>query len=595
MVTRDPAQPTLFDPCPEHGKPKAAEARASKKTRMAPGRAGDVPRTFRVASLFSGIGGFEVGLAHAGHTTELMCEVWEPALAVLRERFPSVPICTDVRDLGNSGSTALPASVNLLTAGFPCTDLSQAGGTAGLDGENSGLVRQVFRILEERQQVGSPVPWVVIENVPFMLQLSKGKAMEVIVSELERLGYMWAYRVVNSLAFGVPQRRRRVILVASTEGDPRDVLLVDDAGDPPDPDRDTWRTRACGFYWTEGVRGLGWADDSVPTLKGGSTVGIPSGPAIVLPSGLVGKPDITDAERMQGFPAGWTARAESVARRGHRWKLIGNAVTVEMARWLGERLAKPGRFEGAGASLPRRGAWPSVAWNVDGHRRTAELSEYPLRATREPLAEWLRSPLEPLSERATAGFLSRATSEACKLHFPEGFLDALRAHLASVRARAVLAAEGAPPDLVPAARQKPAPRPAASSAAAEARMKRQAQAGTKPELAVRKAVRQLGQSYRVNRTDLAGAPDLSNSKHKWAIFVSGCYWHQHEGCRAATVPKENRDWWVRKFARNRERDVEKVAKLEALGYRVSVVWECETHDPRALRYRIATLLAPVAP
>ena len=109
-----------------------------------------------------------------------------------------------------------------------------------------------------------------------MLQLSKGRALALILDELERLEYRWAYRVVDTLAFGLPQRRQRVFLVATRIGDPRGVLLVDDAGEPP-PRVPSSRT-AFGFYWTEGIRGLGWAVDAVPTLKGGSTIGIPSPP-----------------------------------------------------------------------------------------------------------------------------------------------------------------------------------------------------------------------------------------------------------------------------------------------------------------------------
>lgn len=88
-----------------------------------------------------------------------------------------------------------------------------------------------------------------------MLQLGKGRALDHVVSELEQRGYSWAYRVVDSRAFGLPHRRRRVFLLASLVGDPRGVLLVDDAGqesklvDPADV--------ACGFYWTEGNRGIG--------------------------------------------------------------------------------------------------------------------------------------------------------------------------------------------------------------------------------------------------------------------------------------------------------------------------------------------------
>jgi len=164
--------------------------------------------------LFADIGGFELGLEQAGHKTRMLCAIWEPAVAVLQERFPRVDHVEDVTTLADDPGL-IPEKVDLLTAGFPCTDLSQAGMTAGIKGKNSGLVYQVFRILHRRR-----VPWVIIENVPFMLNLKRGRAMGVIVDELERLGYQWAYRIVDSRAFGVPQRRRRVFLVASLEGDP---------------------------------------------------------------------------------------------------------------------------------------------------------------------------------------------------------------------------------------------------------------------------------------------------------------------------------------------------------------------------------------
>jgi DNA (cytosine-5)-methyltransferase 1 len=135
--------------------------------------------------------------------------------------------------------------------------------------------------------------------------------MEVIIAALERLGYHWAYRVVNSQAFGVPQRRERVYLLASQTEDPRMVLFADDEGEPK---AIKWSpARAFGFYWTEGTRGLGAAVEAVPTLKGGSTIGIPSPPAIVLPNGRIVTPSIRDAERMQGFPRDWTAPTANVA------------------------------------------------------------------------------------------------------------------------------------------------------------------------------------------------------------------------------------------------------------------------------------------
>ncbi len=125
----------------------------------------------RTAGLFAGIGGFELGLARAGHEAELLCDILPAAKAVLVARFPGVEYRDDITRL-----RSLPASIDLVCAGFPCQDLSQAGRTAGLDGERSGLIGEVFRLLSRRR-----VPTVLIENVPFMLQLNGGNAMRAIV------------------------------------------------------------------------------------------------------------------------------------------------------------------------------------------------------------------------------------------------------------------------------------------------------------------------------------------------------------------------------------------------------------------------------
>jgi DNA (cytosine-5)-methyltransferase 1 len=206
-------------------------------------------------------------------------------------------------------------------------------------GSRSGLVDKVFQLLETADP-----RWLLLENVPFMLRLDRGRAMQHVTTELGRLGFRWAYRVVDARSFGMPQRRQRVLLLASRSNDPRPVLFADDAGEPEE--RDPFGL-ACGFYWTEGIRGLGWAVDAVPTLKGGSAIGIPSPPAIWMPDGLVGTPDVRDAERLQGFPADWTVIDGPVTTRraGARWKMVGNAVCVPVAQWVGERLTNPGTFD----------------------------------------------------------------------------------------------------------------------------------------------------------------------------------------------------------------------------------------------------------
>lgn len=371
--------------------------------------------------LFAGIGGIERGLARVGIEPQLLCEVDPGAIAVLRRRMPDVPVDQDIRAL-----RSIPR-VDLVAAGFPCQDLSQAGRTAGIRGERSGLVDHVFRLISPPRTAPT---WLMLENVPFMLQLDRGRAMRHLTAKLESMGYLWAYRVVDNRAFGLPQRRLRVIMLASRTADPRDVLFADNAAPRPPTDPDL---HACGFYWTEGTRGLGWAVDAVPTLKGGSTIGIASPPAIRLAEtrALV-TPSVEDAERLQGFPAGWTAPAveDAHARAGHRWKLVGNAVSVPMAQWVGRRLTDPGGFDDTVQKpLTEACPWPMAAWGYNGAVYEVDVSQWPVRRPYRHLESFVRRPA-PLSWRATAGFLKRA--ESGRLRFVDGFLDDVRAHLARV-------------------------------------------------------------------------------------------------------------------------------------------------------------------
>lgn len=367
-------------------------------------------RSLNVAGLFAGVGGLERGMHLAGHRTTFVAENDEAARAVLERRFPEVEFASDVREV-----PSLPAGTDVLTAGFPCQDLSSVGRKEGIDGSRSCLVDEVFRLLRAR-----PVEWVVLENVRFMLHLAKGAAMRRIADGFEALGYRWAYRVVNSHGFGLPHRRHRVFFVASREHDPRPVLLGEDAGPPAV----RGEPRAHGFYWTEGTYASGLAADAIPPLKGGSTVGIPSPPAILFESGEVAAPEIRDAERLQGFPAGWTEPARDVTRDSMRWRLLGNAVSVPVAHWLGERLTDPAGDYDDSADAPVNGRWPTACWSLGDGRFASNVSDHPIRKRRPRIATFLRYDSKPLSRRAVTGFLRRA--DAGRLRYPDGFLDAIR-------------------------------------------------------------------------------------------------------------------------------------------------------------------------
>jgi DNA mismatch endonuclease (patch repair protein) len=113
---------------------------------------------------------------------------------------------------------------------------------------------------------------------------------------------------------------------------------------------------------------------------------------------------------------------------------------------------------------------------------------------------------------------------------------------------------------------------------------------TKPELIVRKLVHRLGYRFRLHRRDLPGTPDIVFPRHHKVILVHGCFWHQHEGCRLARMPKTRLEYWGPKLARNKERDVIANAKLESGGWQTLTVWECQTSDAAALEATLVTFL-----
>lgn len=367
-----------------------------------------------LTGLFAGIGGIEHGFHRAlgdAVKTDLLCESWSPAQAVLRSRFAGTELHPDVRELEE-----LPAETDVLSAGFPCQDLSQAGQTAGIRGKQSGLVTHLFDLLRRRIAARRRLPLLLIENVPNMLSLDRGSAMEFLIQEIESLGYTWAYRVVDTRFTGLPQRRRRVILVASTELNPAEILFADESGDRSESE---YVNNAFGFYWTEGRGGLGWAHDAVPTLKGGSTIGIASPPAIWLPDSedatrafIVPRED--DMESLQGFPRGWTDLDFDLSparRRGVRSKLLGNAVSVRVAEWVATRIVEPGEVVCPTAPWGARRSWPNAAMGGSGQRSRVEASEFPMLAAYEHLLDHVDPSGAPtLSLRAVAGFHSRLLS-----------------------------------------------------------------------------------------------------------------------------------------------------------------------------------------
>jgi DNA mismatch endonuclease (patch repair protein) len=114
---------------------------------------------------------------------------------------------------------------------------------------------------------------------------------------------------------------------------------------------------------------------------------------------------------------------------------------------------------------------------------------------------------------------------------------------------------------------------------------------TIPEMRVRRIAHAMGLRFRLHRRDLPGSPDLVFPRRNLALFVHGCFWHRHAGCRLTAAPKTRVDFWAAKFKSNVERDARAIGNLEQLGWRVVVIWECETNSPSVIRARIHTALS----
>lgn len=178
-----------------------------------------------IGSLFAGIGGFDLGFENAGFRTAWQVEIDDTARAVLAHRFPSAQRHRDVREVGSKTL----GRVDVLTAGFPCQDISNCGtvrkaGRLGLQGARSGLFHQVCRIISEIRP-----RWVVLENVAALTFSKKGQDFATVIGELRERGYVGCWRVLDAQYFGSTSRRRRVFLVAGHRERPPVGLLSDAA------------------------------------------------------------------------------------------------------------------------------------------------------------------------------------------------------------------------------------------------------------------------------------------------------------------------------------------------------------------------------
>ncbi len=253
-------------------------------------------------SLFAGIGGADLGFERAGWRCVAQVEQNPWRRAVLTTHFPGVLQLEDVRTAGQHN---LPHA-DLIVGGFPCQDLSVAGKRAGLAGERSGLFFEFARILSELRPL-----WCVIENVPGLLSSRSGRDFAVVLSELDKLGYGLAWRVLDSQHFGVPQRRRRVFIVGHLGS--------------PCPAEVLFESESCGGD-SEEDRGVGV--EIAPTVNTGVTNGWPLICAVFnAPRGR----EVAGVPRRMDVPV-------CTCPDTPRYQALGDAMTVNVLYWLAKRI-----------------------------------------------------------------------------------------------------------------------------------------------------------------------------------------------------------------------------------------------------------------
>jgi DNA (cytosine-5)-methyltransferase 1 len=275
-------------------------------------------------SCFSGIGGLE-----ASSPPELFCEFDAECQSVLGQLYPGVPIWPDVQ-------TLRPPEVDVVAGGWPCQDISIAGKQVGMRGLRSSLLIDMLRVATE-----AGAHSVVAENVPNLLRMRSGREFAATLEAFQDRGFGYVgWRQLNARDFGLPQHRTRLLIIASKDRPVVKSLFRQIPPLPLDTTDSRKRNAAAGFYWTAGIHSINYSRGYVPTIKIGSTLGIPSPPAVHY-GGIVRTVTPSEALVLQGFDlsAGLFSKASKA------YKASGNAVARPIGQWVfnGLQLEVPDR------------------------------------------------------------------------------------------------------------------------------------------------------------------------------------------------------------------------------------------------------------
>lgn len=340
----------------------------------------------KVLSLFSGVGGFDYGLENAGMQTVFQCEIDKHCTKILERHWPDVPRWQDVRTLTGDHVLSKAEQVDVVAWGSPCQDLSIAGKRAGLAGANSNLFYEGIRIIKEmRQASGGRYPSISIwENVMGALNSNKGADFGRVIDEMAEAGALVIeWRCLDAKYFGVPQRRKRVFVVAvfdpAIARDCRDPILPisksvcwhsktskEEQGDSAKrtssginsnraiieskfvgplaasdhrfPQQQQVRENKCvveslllDSFRVNDVRVY---QSPVQTLRKNMGNGGNNVPQLFQPKMAVRRLTPVECERLMGWPDNWTEGQTD----GHRYKQCGNGVASPVAEWVGEQI-----------------------------------------------------------------------------------------------------------------------------------------------------------------------------------------------------------------------------------------------------------------
>ena len=314
----------------------------------------------RVASFFSGIGGLDLGFQNAGIAVNFQCEIDEFGNSILKRHWPDVRRVTDIRGIANG--TEVP-DAELWCAGFPCQDVSLARARQrdGLNGQHTGLFYDFARLLDDARP-----PVVVLENVPGLLSSHGGRDFGIILSTLAEFGYGVAWRVLDSQFFGVPQSRRRLYIAGYTGGPARAAALLFESERSTRNAETSGRPRKKAVSPFQEVTGDPNIGPVVPKVgyclaaTSGRHTGTDWSRTYVTYPDAVRRLTPLEAERIQGFPDGWTVPEGKTSQEiadldSPRYAALGNAVTVPVAEWIGRRFI---RIWQAAAEFDQRIALP---------------------------------------------------------------------------------------------------------------------------------------------------------------------------------------------------------------------------------------------